>query len=536
MSGRKLIVLVDGTPGNPHVAEWQRQALARLPSSDQITLLVCTNTRLKPKLFKHPLYYALNLLCVRNRLTRQVGITGIAANIVEERAFESGYEGNWQTLPQDIVEFVDAAQADAIIKLGLGLMRVPAEMDVPILSWHHGDPEHFRGRPSGFWEIATGHPLVGQMVQQITNRLDGGKILAFAETQVFSHSWKKTLLEAFTLSPLLLESALHAALSGASVDKPTTGRNYRLPSNFQVLRVCAILFMSTVRRLVYGAFWEKGWRVSLAPAPSPAADGATGAQPLATPAEWDTLPLPERCSFIADPFFDASASRVLVEALRKDTGVGALYIYAGAECKPLTQVPRHYSYPAGLWYDGVHYCIPETAQWATPKIYRLEPEWAEVAELRIEGSPRITDPTLLHKEGMVYLFGSTGGESCNILRLWSSDSLFGQFTEHPASPVRMSPRGARMAGQLLDTGETLIRLGQDFSRDYGDGVIAFAVDKLDPRLYEEREIGALRFDDRKGPHTFNVSPDGSRIVFDWYHDVFSPFAGLRRLVGKMRRS
>ena len=81
----------------------------------------------------------------------------------------------------------------------------------------------------------------------------------------------------------------------------------------------------------------------------------------------------------------------------------------------------------------------------------------------------------------------------------------------------------------------MIRIGQDFSRDYGDGLIAFAIDSLTPHSYRETEIGAFRLTDRKGPHTFNLSPDGSRILFDWYRDGFSPFAGLRRMMARLRR-
>ena len=122
-----------------------------------------------------------------------------------------------------------------------------------------------------------------------------------------------------------------------------------------------------------------------------------------------------------------------------------------------------------------------------------------------------------------------------MLRLWCADGLFARFTEHPASPVRISPRGSRMGGEALHDGARMIRIGQDFSRDYGDGLIAFAIDSLTPHSYRETEIGAFRLTDRKGPHTFNLSPDGSRILFDWYRDGFSPFAGLRRIMARLRR-
>jgi hypothetical protein len=84
-----------------------------------------------------------------------------------------------------------------------------------------------------------------------------------------------------------------------------------------------------------------------------------------------------------------------------------------------------------------------------------------------------------------------------------------------------------MAGALLPLGGRLLRLGQDCSRDYGDGIIVFEIDEFSPDSYSERQLGTIRFGDLKGPHTLNFK-EGT-AVFDFYRDRFSPFAGVRRL-------
>ena len=73
---------------------------------------------------------------------------------------------------------------DAIVKFGLGLLRVPDRtvLPIPILSFHHGDPGAYRGRPAGFWELIEGASFVGQVVQILRNRLDAGRVVAFAGT------------------------------------------------------------------------------------------------------------------------------------------------------------------------------------------------------------------------------------------------------------------------------------------------------------------------------------------------------------------
>jgi hypothetical protein len=73
----------------------------------------------------------------------------------------------------------------AIIKFGMGLLRIPSseQLSVPILSYHHGDPAEFRGRPAGFYEMLAGRSVMGQVVQRLSNDLDAGDIVASARVE-----------------------------------------------------------------------------------------------------------------------------------------------------------------------------------------------------------------------------------------------------------------------------------------------------------------------------------------------------------------
>lgn len=90
-----------------------------------------------------------------------------------------------------------------------------------------------------------------------------------------------------------------------------------------------------------------------------------------------------------------------------------------------------------------------------------------------------------------------------------------------------------MGGNIVEQDGRLFRLGQDFTRDYGDGLILFEIGDLSVDSYSESLISRIRFTDRKGPHTLNIR--GNEIVFDWYRDRFAPLAGLRRLVAALQR-
>ena len=66
-------------------------------------------------------------------------------------------------------------------------------------------PRKYRGRPSGFYEIANKEKIQGQVVQILTPKLDAGKVLSYGETKVFKDLIKKHFLILIPISHLLLK-------------------------------------------------------------------------------------------------------------------------------------------------------------------------------------------------------------------------------------------------------------------------------------------------------------------------------------------
>lgn len=526
----KLAVIADAG----HVQRFGLAAIDAVEGCEEISLFSCTNTRTRKKPLRHGAYYALNLISVRNAWTAGVPVTEGTKRIAERVDFESGYDGAWQVLPDDIIKRLREGGFDAVLKLGMGLLRVPPPevLPVPILSYHHGDPDHYRGRPAGFWEIAAGAKAMGQIVQAIGNKLDAGRVLAFAETRVLPHSYKGTLVESYRHSPLLINDAIRAAMSGEALAKPCKGRNYRLPGNWTVAKFVLAMGMRKARRLAYGALFEKKWSVSTAKAPEGVV-GSLEAGTLLPPAEsWTTLKAAPGYTFYADPFFSREPEGILVEALRGTTGRGEIVLVAGEEHRRISPAGGHFSYPYALDVAGRQIVLPETASWNAPTAYRigasgLEPE----CELRIEPPARVSDPSLIEQGGIFYLFGNDPALGSSTLMLWCAPSLAGPFRPHPRAPVLVSPRGARMGGAFLEADGRLIRFGQDLSGSYGDGLIAFEIETLSPTDYRERRIGEVRFTERRGPHTLSVA--AGRLLFDWYREAFGPLAGVRRLAARL---
>ena len=508
------------------MSRWQAQALSTIADSAEFLVLNCSKTPSRRQPVKHALYYALNLICLKSPWTRQVPVPlGLAIrNVVD---FEAEVEGAWQRLPHHVLGQIKRHGPDCLIKFGMGLLRMPSSAP-PILSYHHGDPRSFRGRPAGFYELLSARPAIGQVIQTLTDRLDAGTIVAFAETKAYAHSYKRTMMEAFSRSPLLLKSAIEMCVANKLLPLEPTGKNYTLPRNSVVLKFAAGLLAAKIRRLFYGLFIEKQWEVAEAEVDAKPADKETFPVGLPERSKWTIVQRPSRYRFVADPF-PHPAGGLLVEALRRSDEQGEiLHIDASGE-RTICTGPGHFSYPATIEVDDRHYLIPEIAEWSSPRLYALETGGAKKAvSLNLSTSWRILDPTLYRAEaGLFSLFGNRADEGPDVLRLWTSPDLFGQFEEHPASPIRISPLGSRMAGSVLRSGGTLYRLGQDCSRGYGDGLIAFSIERLTTTEYSEAEAGRLKFADLNGPHTLNC--EGGHCLFDFYTEQVSALAGARRI-------
>src|SRR6185295_6661821 len=166
------------------LARWQAEALQTVGGEAEFVLYSCTTPAPTQCRLRHALYYLLNLFTVRNRMTRKVGLPADLI-VVATRTLAAEGDGAWQSLPPDLIATI------AVDRLA-----------VPILSYHHGDPAKFRGRPAGFYELQRGEPTVGQVVQVLSNALDSGQIVASGETPAIGHSYRATLIEAYRHSPL----------------------------------------------------------------------------------------------------------------------------------------------------------------------------------------------------------------------------------------------------------------------------------------------------------------------------------------------
>jgi hypothetical protein len=523
----KAALLVDSN----YTKQWMASALqfAMDRNLEIALILYCTNSSPKRKPLAHAFYYLLNIFVMNGPEEQMVSISQIGLSGKPTHRFRSIYDGNWQKFPESISAEIAKENCEVVIKLGMGLLRNPDDCGAKygVLSFHLGDPSEYRGRPSGFYEILHKRDTMGMMVQRLNNTLDAGQVLAFGRSRVFPFSYRKTLALARKNSIFLLHKAITSLQESDSVKIPSSGFNYRLPSNLLVLKFIFRIFLSKIKRLYYGLFWEKAWCIVKKPLSK---DIILKGGDLDASGE---IRCPNHL-FYADGFFLPDGS-VVAEAMRQDYAKGEIVRISenGAPFSLSDASLCHWSYPCTFNLNQSDYLLPEVAEWSAPFVLKIDLNgmFREKTFLKGLEDTRLVDPTFLHYNGIHYIFASKPGVEADQLFLWYSEaSLEGPYKEHPMSPIVINPACARMGGHLVFLNQKLYRLGQNNVSDYGNGLRICEVIKLDINSYQERIITSIGMKNSKGPHTLNFSETSQ--VYDFYKNQFSFFAWYRRLKSK----
>lgn len=155
------------------------------------------------------------------------------------------------------VERVRAERPDFLLRFGFNILRGDVLDVAPygIWSFHHGDEQHYRGQPPGFWEIHDRDPLTGAVLQRLTDRLDGGIILRKEHFPTIDWSYARqfdSLLLGTAPWPALLCRQIQLAGPSVAAGPPSDTRapiRY-VPTIGQFLRFLAILTLNRARRSI----------------------------------------------------------------------------------------------------------------------------------------------------------------------------------------------------------------------------------------------------------------------------------------------
>jgi hypothetical protein len=517
---------------NLHIAKWQKSALDRAAENIEIVLILnCQNTKTKKNYFKHFFYYVFNFFLMKNQLTKKQKFKNANSVLM---SFDSIYSGAWQSLPVDIYDSINKEKIDVIIKFGMNLLRIDDKYQaLPILSYHHGDPSSYRGRPAGFYELINNEKTTGIIVQRLTNELDAGAILAFTESKIVSYSYKKTALNFYSNSSTLLNTAIINLFNKKYIDHSVSGKNYRLPSNLLVIKFLCLMLWRIILKISYGLFFEKKWKVGVAPNLLSLRGNEVIESSLI-----EEVPISNSYNFYADPFFSEDKKKIRLEALNLKTGLGDILEIDVDNFlnQKLLLNGKHYSYPFSFSYEGQEFLLPEVANHSAQFVCKADIPQQQISLIKGLENKRIVDATIFFKDGIYFLFFGEPNSAHTLLHLWYSNSPFGNFSVHPMSPIGISPKNARMGGKLLLSSDSLIRFGQDNSGEYGESLAVMSVISISKEIFNEEQIGTIKIDKFKGPHNIDFNSDMSKLLIDYYDDQFSIFAGVRRIKAKLSKS
>lgn len=206
----------------------------------------------------------------------------------------------------------------------------------------------------------------------------------------------------------------------------------------------------------------------------------------------DIKDMPAR--FVADPFLIQKKETfyLFFEVLGVDRGVIGLATSVDGRRwryeRIVLEEPFHLSYPNVFQWKGDYYLVPESVAVNSVRLYKathFPDDWQFIKPIITDRA--LVDSTVLIHQGLLWLFSSSPDNQN--LYLFYADRPEGPWHEHPASPiVKGNARDARPAGNVLDTGERLIRFSQDsqeHGEKYGKAVRGFEIMTLTPEKYRE---------------------------------------------------
>lgn len=517
----KIGLIVD----SEYISKWEYEAILYATSRSDIeidSVLFCTNSISPRRYFKHFLYFALNLFAMRNRWTKRTEWRGLISVRTRVKRFNAEISGIWQAVPTELIQWLGASPPDVIVKFGMNLLRDPQNLPSKfgVLSYHHGDPKKYRGRPAGFYELLFKEKEVGVIVQRLSNSLDGGEVISSGEFKIYGHSYKRSLENAYGSGKFLLHKALN------NLDRPqlpeSLGRIYTLPTNFQVV-VFSIKILARKLRWILGVlFFRKNWSISttnksIADVMADS-DLSHNSMPLDTPKEF---------AFAADPFFLQDGS-IICEIVEKGKRIGQLATASNGNFEfidsPYLEKTKHNSFPFVSNIEELYFLLPEMAGHGQQHLLEIDQNNQITRSIPLKGleDESLIDPIITVQDGTIWLFAGKLGSDLDCLFLWSSKSIHEPFVEHKLNPIVCSPKFARNAGAIFKHEGHLYRPAQDCTVNYGDGIAIMRIDSITEDSYEETLAKTIKFKATFGPHTINFAENIA--VFDQYRNVFDLFA------------
>lgn len=429
-------------------------------------------------------------------------------------------KGFSERFTQHDLSIIAGHHPDVLLRFGFNIIRGEI-LQLPrygVWSFHHGDETRYRGGPPVFWEIMHGDGVTGAILQRLTDKLDGGRVLYKGWFRTVDHSLVETVDTVLTNSahwPAHVAKRILAGDAGAAEGVPsaTDAPVFKYPGNLTFIRFLVHMARNKWRFHRGRTEMQEQWNIAVLHQPI---TSLLEEKPSLN-ARW--LPEPAKGQFRADPFgyVRNGELNVLYEKFDYRTRQGFI-----ARIRPkgdnvlkrsrtMLNEGRHLSYPFIVEHQGAVYCVPESIADGRVMLYKvneandaLEP----VAKLLDEP---LVDPTLFRHDGRWWLFGTKAPLTNVELHAFWSDNLTGPFVAHALNPLKHDIRTARPGGTPFMRGTELWRPAQDSSRTYGGRIAFNRIDRLTPTDFAETTVKIMEplrgTSFNKGLHTVSAVGD-----------------------------
>ena len=428
------------------------------------------------------------------------------------------------------LEQIKAYKPDILIRFGFRILRGEILKLAPLGVWsyHHGDPSYYRGGPPAFWEVIHRQEVTGVVLQQLTEKLDEGKVLYRSWLQTDPLSVQRNANKVFWTSSFFIGRVLKEiqALGLENWQKKIEEDQERTtiqapllkpPGFFVMCKAWLELVLRNATRKISEERKKPHWSLTFT--------SGTLLSVLTEP----KLPFQEiqppagklsKGSFWADPFPLEVNGKIWVfyeefdyPSQKGKIGVGCWNGNSLEGSKIILEEPWHLSYPF-LWEEeGQVYLIPESGESGNLWLYRamdFPHKWEKVG-LFFPGEAY--DPTLLKWEDRYWLFvnrkAHEGSSPFVELYAYYSDSLIHpEWKAHALNPIVSDVRSSRPAGNFFHKEGKWYRPAQDSGKRYGYQIKIQEIIELSPKSFQEKTVQILSPDERSGElgrHTLNFT-------------------------------
>lgn len=196
--------------------------------------------------------------------------------------------------------------------------------------------------------------------------------------------------------------------------------------------------------------------------------------------------------------------------------------------EPITVLSEkcHLSYPWVFKENDKVYMIPETCELGEIRLYEANKNLTEFKyvktllkdDIKHRNGFSFSDSSIYKKDNLYYLITTTNDEEKNILHLYVSDSIMGEYKKHIKSPICIGNKYGRNAGCFLRYRNKLFRVAQDCDIKYGNDVNLFEIKQISDKEYTEELIKRNLINNitdyyKDGGHQYNfVKYKGKYIV------------------------